>query len=99
MTLQELILKVKENKLSQQDLEGYYDQMCQLDADMQIEMADLEKEEALFMNTKGQDESIASVKVRWKATKSGQRLIVLKRYSLATKSMMKSLKNRIYKLI
>lgn len=99
MTLQELILKVKENKLSQQDLESYYDQMCQLDADMQIEMADLEKEEALFMNSKEDDESVASRKISWKATKSGQRLIVLKRYSLATKSMMKSLKNRIYKLI
>lgn len=99
MTLLELIKSVKDNKLTREQLEDYHSQMSNLFAEMQLEMADLEKEEAIFMNSKGEDESVASVKIRWKATQEGQRLLMLKRYALATKEMISSIKSRVYQLI
>lgn len=96
MTLPELFLAVKEKQLPKDKLEAYRDEMSQLFADMQVEMADLEKEEALFMDKKTPEDSVAQMKVFWKATPSGQRLIVLKRYCIATKELLNSLKSRLY---
>jgi hypothetical protein len=100
MKLQELILAVKENKLPQEQLEQYHDQMSVVFAEMQMEMADLEKEEALFMAKDfGEKTSVADRKVWWKASTNGQRLIVLKRYSVATKELLTSLKTRTFRLL
>lgn len=99
MQLRELILAVKEKNLNKEQLELYSDQMSQLFADMQMEMSDLEKEEAIFMEGKASDESVANRKISWKATPSGQRLLVLKRYAVATKELLNSLKSRTYRLI
>lgn len=97
MTLLELITKVKDETLSKEDLEKYRDQLSNLFAEMQLEMATLEKEEASFMcDPDVIDRSVAERKVLWKGRKSGQRLITLKRYALATKEMINSLKSRIY---
>lgn len=98
MKLEELILKVKEQNLDKTALEDYRDQLSSLFAQMQMEMADLEKEEAQFMSTIGDDESVASMKIQWKATEGGQRLIVLKRYCLATKELLNSLKSRLFNI-
>ena len=95
-TLKDLIVSVKEKNLSKDQLEAYRDQLSGLFAEMQMECADLEKEEALFMEKT--DATVARAKVLWKATPSGQRLIVLKRYSLATKELLNSLKSRLYSL-
>lgn len=97
MTLKELIIAVKEKNLSKDQLEDYRDQMSHLFAEMQIEAAVLEKEEALFMD-KTITSSVAATKIMWKATSSGQRLIVLKRYCLATKELLNSLKSRLYSI-
>ena len=96
MTLLELITQVQEKNLSKDQLEDYRDQLSNLFAKMMIECADLEKEEAQFMGTILEDESVAKRKIAWKATPSGQRLIVLKRYALGCKEMLNSLKSRIY---
>ena len=97
MKLIELIQAVKEEKLSKEQLEAYRDQLSNLYADMQIEMATLEKEEASFMcDPDVSDRSVAERKVLWKGRQSGQRLITLKRYAIATKEMINSLKSRIY---
>jgi len=96
MKLQELILAVKDQSLNKDQLEDYRNQMSELFAQMQLEMADIEKEEALFMN--GQEGTAISRKIAWKATTSGQRLIVLKRYALATKEMLNSLRSRLYSI-
>lgn len=98
ITLQDLIISVKEQNLQKDQLEKYRDQLSYLFSDMQIEMSLLEKEEALFMNGKNDDDSAISRKIQWKATKSGQRLIVLKRYTLATKELLNSLKSRLYSI-
>jgi hypothetical protein len=98
MTLTELIVAVKEQNLSKDQLEEYQQQMSEVYAQMQFEMADLEKQEALYMNGKNEDESVANRKITWKATKEGQRLIVLKRYCIATKTLLNSLKSRLYSI-
>lgn len=95
-TLKDLIVSVKEKNLSKDQLEAYRDQLSSLYAEMNMEMADLEKEEALFMEKT--DTTVARAKVIWKATPSGQRLIVLKRYCLATKELLNSLKSRLYSI-
>jgi hypothetical protein len=96
MTLTELILQVKEKNLSKDQLEDYRDQMSQLFAEMMLEMAELEKLEAIFMEKT--ESTVARAKVIWKATKEGQRLIVLKRYCLAVKELLNSLKSRLYSI-
>ena len=98
MKLQDLILAVKEKNLSKDQLEDYRDQMSNLFAQLQLEMAELEKEEAIFMEQKTEQESVAQRKIEWKATKGGQRLIELKRYALALKEMLNSLKSRLYQI-
>lgn len=98
MKLHELIIAVKEQNLSKDQLEDYRNDMSGVYAQMQLEMANLEKQEALFMNKKLPEESVAQVKINWKATESGQRLIVLKRYCLATKELLNSLKSRLYSI-
>ena len=58
MTLNELITAVKEENLSKDALERYRDQLSGLYAQMQMEMADLEKCEALYMEKDFGDEKI-----------------------------------------
>ncbi len=100
MTLLELIKQVKEKNLDKSQLEDYHSQISSLYAQMMVEMADLEKEEALFMGKDfGEKTSVADRKVMWKVTEKGQRLIVLKRYQLACKELLNSLKSRIYTLL
>lgn len=98
MKLQELIQNVKEKNLTKDQLEDYRDELSNLFANLQIEMADLEKEEAIFMEAKSDEKSVAQRKIEWKATEKGQRLIVLKRYCLATKELLNSLKSRLYSI-
>ena len=101
MELKDLIKSVKEKNLSKEKLEDYRDEMSYIYAEMQIEMAELEKEEALFMETirpNGEKASVAENKIHWKSTVKGQRLIVLKRYCLATKELLNSLKSRLFSI-
>ncbi len=95
-TLLELFKSVKEENLTKPELEDYRNQLSSLYAEMQFEIADLEKEEASFLYEREPTESIASRKVAWKGQTAGKRLIVLKRYSTATKIMMTSLRDRLY---
>lgn len=100
MTLKELLEKVKEQSLSREQLEEYRDQIVDLFAKMQFELADLEKKEAMFMNLPSlKDLSVAQRKIEFKALSEGQRLIELKRYATATSKLLDSLKSRIYNKI
>lgn len=96
MQLLEVINIVKDDKLTKEQLEQYFDMVSALSAQMLMEMSELEKEEALFMDAKNKEESVANRKVSWKGTQSGQRLIVLKRYNEATRILLRSIKNKIY---
>ncbi len=95
MTFRELLLAVKEKNLTKDQLEEYRDNLSSVFADFQLEMANLEKEEALF----SQDfDSAVARKNAWRATESGQRLIEVKRYALACKEILNSLKSRLYSI-
>jgi len=98
MTLEALIKSVKEEGLSKDQLEVYRDNLSHLFAEMQMELANLEKAEALFMGAKTAEVSVAQRKIEWKMTTQGQRIIELKRYSLATKELLNSLKSRLYSI-
>ena len=98
-TLTDLIVAVKEQNLDKDALEDYRDQMSHIYADMQFEMASIEKSEALFMDSVDlKDMSVAGRIIKWKATALGLRLIVLKRYVIATKEILISLSSSIYSL-
>lgn len=95
VTLEQLIYQVKEKNLSKDALEDYRDQLSGLYASMQLEMAELEKAEALYSDDYP---TAVARKTAWKKTPDGQRLITLKRYCLATKEMLSSLKNRLFQI-
>lgn len=111
ITLKDLIVSVKEKNLSKDQLEGYRDELSGLYADMQMELAEVEKEKALFFEEKGKPflpsglstgylpiPSDISIKRHWQADKRGLREITLKRYCLATKELLNSLKSRLYQV-
>lgn len=62
MKLEDLIIAVKEENLSKDQLENYRDQMSNVYARMQVEMAELEKNEALFLSRR-EDKSVAQRKI------------------------------------
>lgn len=95
MRLTELFKEVKEPNLSKEQLEDYYAELSQLSAEIAIQTAVMQKEEALFM-TENADKSVAQRKIDWKATESGQRLIELKQFKIASGRVLDSIKTRIY---
>lgn len=96
-TLLETFEAIKDPNLSKDQLEDYHTQLSMLSAQMNIECADLEKEEALFFlaNTTVETSDI-SIKRKWKVTDSGQRLILLNRYLKAMSKVLRSLQSRLY---
>lgn len=95
MTLLEVLEKVKEVGLSKQDLEHYHLQLSTLYGQLSLEIADLKKQKAVAMLT-GPEKSVAQRKIEFDVTKEGQRLIELDGYARASKTMLSSLKSRMY---
>lgn len=106
MKLLELIEQVKERNLDKDTLEQYRDQLSGLFAQMMLELSDIEKAKAIFFNNatklyqdmNNKAPSDISIKRVWQALKEGQREIELKRYAMACKEMLSSLKNRLYQI-
>jgi hypothetical protein len=97
MNLKELFESVKEHNLTKTQLENYHSELTSLYAQMLLEMAELEKTEAIFFLTKTSPEvTDVSIKRMWRGTQSGLRLIELKSFVKATEKVLSSLKNRIY---
>lgn len=95
MTLTELITKVKEKSLTKDQLENYRDELSSLFAMLCLEMAEIQKEKAMFIENHDAPTDIAK-KRKWAVTPKGQREIELKAYSSATKEMLTSLRNRLF---
>ena len=95
MKLAEVFIAVKEQNLTKSQLEAYHTELTSLFAQMNLEMAELEKEEAMFFLEKKEASDVAT-KRAWRGTKEGQRLIELVRYSKATEKVLSSLKSRLY---
>src|SRR3990167_5787047 len=97
-TLRELLEAVKDDQLSLQAIEKYRDEMVHLHSAMQIELAGIEKEEALFFDANSApDISDISVKRKWLVTENGQRQILLNRYIKVIVKEIDSLKSRVYR--
>lgn len=95
MKLKELIESVREKSLTKDQLENYRDDLSGLFAQMMIEMAEIQKEKAMFIENHDAPTDIAK-KRKWAVTPKGQREIELKAYSSATKEMLTSLRNRLF---
>ncbi len=102
-----LIEKVKEEGLSKDQLEQYHTEITYLDNLMRMEIAPLEKEEALYFgeckkhplqteNRQVVEESDVSIKRKWRATEKGQRQIELNHYLRITPKLLQSIKTRLY---
>lgn len=95
MKLVDLLQSVKEENLTKTQLEDYHTALSGMAADLAVEIAELKKEKAMF-EAGDPNSSIAKMKVLWKATEKGQRLLLLEGYMKATNTQLRSLKNRLY---
>ncbi len=99
MKLSEVIQAVRENKLDKYQLENYHDQVTVFFAEMNVRLAEIEKEGALFINSCEKSLNQAERIRAWKVTPSGQEEIELKRHLEALKKLLGSIKRRVYTFI
>lgn len=95
MQIQDLIQSIKEEKLDKFQLENYSSQLDVLQAEMELALADLEKEEAMFL-AKSEEKSRAGAERAWNSTKLGLEYIEMKRKLRAVSKLASSVKTRIY---
>lgn len=95
--LSQLLEAVKEKNLSKEKLGEYRDELANLAAQIQLELADLKKAEALYLLDHAKETAIAT-KTAWNATKEGQRLIELSHYYKACEKILSSCKSRLYEI-
>lgn len=96
-----LLNEVKEQNLTKTQLEAYHTDLTNLYGQMMLEVATLEKAEALYFlenkkDAEGKERTDISIKRMWRGTDKGQRLIELKSFEKAITKVLSSLKNRIY---
>lgn len=97
MKLKELFIAVQERNLSKDTLEQYRDELASLFAQIHLEMADLEKAEAIYILESKLESDIAK-KRAWRGTEKGQRLIELAHFAKASEKILASLKSRLYSI-
>lgn len=97
MKLRDLILAVQDHKLSKEALEAYRDDISNLFAQMQFELADVKKAKALYFIEFPQKTDKATER-QWQVTEKGLREIELNHYAKATEEILRSLKSRLYTL-
>ena len=97
MKLLELFQAVKDHQLTKDQLEMYRNELAHVFADMKIEYAELEKNEAIYL-LQQKDVAWTGRKAMWKGTDEGQRMITLKNYLGATNKILDSLKSRLYSI-
>lgn len=95
MKLVELLDAVKEKNLTKSQLEEYRDDLVSLFAMMQLELADIRKQKAIYF-VENKLESDKATERAWQASKKGLREIELSHYSKGVEKVLSSLKSRIY---
>lgn len=95
MKIQDIISQVKEQNLTKAQLEDYSSMLDILQAEMEIELADIEKEEAMFL-ANCEEKTRAGATTKWQVTEQGQKEIELKRHLRAVSKLSSSVKTRIY---
>lgn len=95
ITIQDIISKVKEGDLTKYQLEEYASMLDVLQAEMELELADVEKAHALFL-ARSEEKSRAGAERAWDATELGLKEIELKRQLRAISKLASSVKTRIF---
>lgn len=95
--LTDLIQSVQERDLTKPQLEDYYQAFLGLFSTIELSIADLEKEEAIYIDSSQEKSDAARVR-KWKATEGGQKLIEYKRKSKVIEKQMSSVKHRLYQI-
>jgi hypothetical protein len=96
MKLADLIKAVNEKGLTKTQLEEYRDDMANVYALMQLELAEIRKEKALYWLGDNKKETDIATERAWAASARGQREIELAHYCKATEKILSSLKSRLY---
>jgi hypothetical protein len=100
ITLHALLEIVKDEQLPLAMIEKYRDELIHLHSAMQLELAYVEKAEALYFDShSAPDVSDISIKRKWRATEKGQRHIDLNRMIKVVVKEVDSLRSRVYRLI
>ena len=97
MKLLELITAVNDKSLSKEHLEAYRDDISNVFAKMQFEMADVKKSKAIYF-LENPDKSDKATERKWQGTDKGLREIELNHYCKATEEILRSLKSRLYSM-
>lgn len=95
MKLKELILAVQEKSLTKDQLEEYRDELSNIFAQIQFELAEVRKLKALYF-IEHKEKSDKATERAWQATDRGLREIELSHYAKGTEKILSSLKSRLY---
>ena len=95
MQINDLIKSLKEETLTKDKLEDLSSQLDVLCAEYELELANIEKKEAMFLANCG-EKTRASATTKWEASEDGQKEIDLKRQLRALSKLSSSVKTRIY---
>lgn len=95
MDIKTIINEIKESNLTKDKLEEYSSMLDILCAEYELELADVEKAEAMFLADCG-EKTRAGATTLWEASDLGQKEITLKRQLRAISKLASSVKTRIY---
>ena len=95
ISITDIIKTIKEDKLDKFKLEEYSSMLDVLCAEYELELGNVEKEEALFLADCG-EKTRAGATTKWEASELGQKEILLKRQLRAISKLSSSVKTRIY---
>ena len=95
MEIKTLINEIKESNLTKNQLEDYSSMLDILCAEYELELAEVEKSEALFLAS-CEEKTRAGAERKWNASELGQKEILLKRQLRAISKLASSVKTRIY---
>ena len=95
MDIKTLITEIKEANLTKDKLEEYSSMLDILCAEYELELADVEKAEAMYL-ANCEEKTRSGATTKWEATELGLKEITLKRQLRAISKLASSVKTRIY---
>ena len=94
-TIKDIVIALKDKNLDKFQLEEWSSMLDILQAEKELELSDIEKQEAMFLANCG-EKTRAGAETKWSASELGQKEIELKRNLRALSKLATSVKTRIY---